>query len=422
MGEKTHIDDFVRASLAERSHAFNPAHWEQAEALILSQQRQKKRRFLLWFWFGMGALPVLLMGMGVLIYPYWNLNQGHRTHLATSISPVHKDSIERDYKLTTLEKLPKAENPSPKNKQKVKVQVPAHNLNRLKPVKSNQKGRNSTLPKILAKRGNSDKKTKESQGNPPLNGEEDSENPKDLPPNYRKGVLAAVMGMDTEGAEIPTFLAYEGVGINYHQSLIRHRIRLNYGGQFSPDFGSNYSKFNLNPILGATYVYQIKPGIGLNLGVQYAGRAGLNSDSIFTRRDFGFGAEEERVLRSPSQAHLIEVPFGLDIRLKNRHYLTISGFTSFLLDVAGKESSTLVAGSEEVPTGEERYFGMRQGFRRLDLGAQVGYKAYLGKGTFVGASLVMGSRDWTDETFFQQQRTDRHLGLRLSVSHDLWRR
>lgn len=421
MSEKTHIDDYLTSRLANRVHAFNPAHWEQAEALIAEQERQKRRRFLIWFWFGLGSLPILLMGMGIMMYPMeWKRMLNPPQQIAQHLLLIEDDCEE---KAEIAPFVP------PETKELIRKKETKIAENKKAGIKrSNKKNRGSkdAVGPPVAKSESVLSAMNRRQG---LKSElgEDAPLIKDQPlvkRSFGNKFLAAVLGLEDRPADIPTYLNYGGVGVENllnPNGGVKHRIRFLMGGQMSADFGQT-GKVNFHPLFGGQYAYQLTPKLALSTAVQYTGRAGLNADSIFTRRDFGFGFEEERILRSPQRLHQLEIPLGIELRLKNRHYLTAGAFTSLMLDVSGKEALSVATEEGENLLGEEQVWGLRQGFRRMDAGAYVGYKAYLGKGLFLGANVVVGGRDLTGNSFYQNKRFDRHLGLRLSLSQDLWRR
>ncbi|MEM9984508.1 MAG: outer membrane beta-barrel protein, partial [Bacteroidota bacterium] len=180
--------------------------------------------------------------------------------------------------------------------------------------------------------------------------------------------------------------------------------------------------FHQSPTLGLTYGYAIRPGVRLQTGIRYQSRAGLDSDTTFVNRNFGFGIIDTLSRVSPQRLHQVAIPLLLDIRVHNRHYLRAGLQANLLIDASGRliRSQATEAGVTEF--SNESRWGYRQGFQPWDVNVSVGYHYYLGQGWRVGLTGLYGLRDQTREEFYGNGQINRQVELRVQLSYNLWRR
>jgi len=396
MGDRSHIDDYLRSRLAERHYPFNPEHWAGAEQLIALQEQRKRRRFLIWLWMGMGILAMATLSTLALNVHFLSTEDAQYLSFESCDQPEEDLSVQPGFS----SKIPENEQSEPSSFFHGK-QVANQKDQVSKPDPDQTYWKSLSFPRI----------EKENQRRPAGNREIGPKN---------------IKGMETENIEIEASFA-ESLGEGFEKRSRplgpRHHLGMEVGLQWNAPFGDalvrDWSNADPLPLLGLRYSYEYSSRLSLRAGLRYRILSGLASDSTFISTRFGFGVEEKRVLRSPRHLHQLELPIGLSWRLGDRHYLDLGGYASFLLEATGRETEILQSGDTRLSQSEERVGGLRQGFSKINAGTYLGYRYYLGKGQYLSGECSLGLRDLTDDEFFLNNRKDLAFSVRIIYSRNL---
>ncbi len=396
MGDRSHIDDYLRSRLAERHYPFNPEHWSGAEQLIALQEQRKRRRFLIWLWMGMGILAIATLSTLALNVHFLGTEEAQYLSFESCDQPEEDLSVQPGFspKNPENEKSEPSSFPHGEQMSNLKDQVSKPDANRTY-------WKSLSYPKIK----------KENQRRLAGNSEIIPEN---------------IQGIEPGNIEIEASFADSlGEGFEKRSRPVgpRHHLGMEVGLQWNAPFGDALVKDWVNadplPLLGLRYSYEYSSRLSLRTGLRYHIFSGLASDSTFTSTRFGFGVEERRVLRSPRHLHQLELPIGLSWRLGDRHYLDLGAYASFLLEVTGRETEVLQSGDTRLSQSEERVGGLRQGFSKINAGTYLSYRYYLGKGQYLSGECSLGLKDLTDDDFFLNKRKDLVFSVCIIYSRNL---
>jgi hypothetical protein len=384
MNERHPQDEWVRKKLAERTHPFDPAHWAGAEALLDADRR--RRRFFWWFWGGGGAAAAALLLV-------WGLSgrlerAGHplAADSASLVAPPPAGAgLQSGTGKQAAETAPEASLPISGVLDAAAQAAPG-------PAPSP-----SPLPAASPA-------LRDTPAAPP--------SLSDLyrldPPSHR--LALSVAGEAGPWQELPeaakrrhSLAFYSGLGLARGWSN-----------------GKEAAPSSLHPHAGLLYGFQVSPALRLQLGLGYAGRGGLNSDSAYRSIYYGFGYRWEDTLVSPRRLHQVELPLFADLRLHRRLSLQAGLRASWLLQVSGRVYYNVYSdGAAELDAQGRPAWGYRQGFRRLDAAPLLGLGYYLGKGWQLSAQAQWGTRDLSDPAFFRNRDFDRDVQFRLTLSRSL---
>lgn len=456
MAEKKHIDSLVKDRLAERKYVFKEAYWEQAEALMALEEKKRKRKaFLLW-WFGMGGIPVMVLGIGT-----WLVLQTNEGSQAGSLDPLavnqwvdtsgqHTNSSPSEpaeishFPVQTINQTTSVDSKEVSAQQAKSQKSESHDAEYM--TSSPNKSETSALQPPL-KRERIQKKGK-------INDHRSRSSAEDREPLFQKVLSRLTFKANRNPGvtsrqipsrilipakankyelnelkqrsfdwEVPIFQVVDSSGIvlqGFPQK--RHFWGIDIGTTLSSPWNNTAdatSPLSAGLMLGLRYEYEVKPGFRLLTGLRYSHRAGLNSDKTYVSREFRFGLEEQVVVQKPNRFHMLELPLLVDFHLHNRHYLQLGGQLSYLMNVSGTEEYFERSFSEESMVGQEQVWGLSHGFRSVNPELSVGYGYYLGNGLRMGMQLNASLLDMTDNNFFENERIHRNLQLRLMLSKDL---
>ncbi len=422
MSEKQ-LDDFLKRKLQERQHEMKPGYWAAAQELIDAQADQPKKKRRGWW-----LLLILLIGSSV-GFGYW-LNHRYLEQVAQTPELSLKNK-ENSYKANST--------PTPQ----------AEALNPLSMVTSENKVASSNLIRSTSNSNGSsfDAGANHGHGEESISMVEEQdqliakEGPfKKLRAALLKDTTLSAQIEGTEKLDLGSVYALKDHSAWLTQNNlehlavqsdevggrpVRHYLDVEAGLSLIQNWdnvSANASGFHQSPTLGFTYGYALRPGARIQTGIRYQSRAGLDSDTTFVNRNFGFGLIDTLSRVSPQRLHQVAIPLLIDLRVHNRHYLRAGLQANVLLDASGRliKSQATEAGVTEF--SNESRWGYRQGFQPWDVNVSLGYHYYLGRGWRLGLTGLYGLRDQTREEFFGNGQVNRQVELRVQLSYNLWRR
>lgn len=227
-------------------------------------------------------------------------------------------------------------------------------------------------------------------------------------------VLAGTWALAAPARKIPPYGRHRG----------RHSIGLLLGTGLTsawPDAESARQPMRVQPISGLSYRYHMGRGLSLKTGLRYQSRSGLHVSHSYTDTDYAFGIETHTTTIAPQSLHSLEMPLLLSVPIAGRHRLQLGLDLNYLLDVYSEVQEVREDAFGVQSGSDEMAWGYRQGFRRLDVGMQAGYRFGLSRRMQVGLDVRYGLRDLTDDAFFESATPHRNVQARLVWEYDLIR-
>lgn len=407
MKEINDLDVFIRKKLAQRDHPFQEAYWEQAEALIEADKRNRKQRRMLFIWWGMGIMLMMILTAG-LAYRYveepsaQSFDQRHSERKiahATPSSPSHNAHSTQTREAAQLETVPTAIASD--------TTASAHTQ--------------SLTQRQLAKRPYST----EEKARLRINLADDQGDVRAGPIDPPHPAMSPPVPYDAWLAAGSYKLPLNQLGHNAQVDWLswqekRHGFALEAGWQWTPSWTANEAnRGSFHPVIGATYHYWLSPAIRFQSGLRYTGRGALGTSYSFSDIERGFGQVRTDSIFTPKRLHQLEIPVRLEGRVAGRHYASIGLNGTWLLETTGtiEVSQRKTTAPQPLSQSTSRTGGLRYGFQKGDLQLVAGYGYYVGEGMMIRAEGVVGLRDMTDQAFFEHARFDRHMGLRLLFSY-----
>lgn len=409
MKNENPIDKLFRDGLQQREYAFEPAYWEAAEQLILSQQNRKKRRLLYIFSYVLALLTVITIPLLVL-----NLSALPDEEQRVWVMPeTHAKFAHPNAALTPLV-------PFDRGSQTLSAQDSPQQR-----VTNNRNNRTF----ISANSGSLTETSTQESEYPSLQSaslvetdEEMGVTPKD--PVRQAAYEAMIQSLETwpPGFGNCLNLLFEEGELRHPKRVPlvpkRHRLNLRIGADLSPNWEQTElqtQRLNTHPSVSLRYTYLLTPRLSLYTGLGYQGRGGLGTDTLISRREFGFGVSGETIEITQQRLHQISVPIGVEVRLRSRHHLMLGLSANYLLNSSSQQTRTTFASLGEPDQQTRSVWGYTNGFRQWDTQLQVGYAFYVNKGLRTGILANYGLNDLTRDDFYGQSQRNRNTQIRWFV-------
>ncbi len=459
MRDQHELDQWLKQKFDDAQFEFDPAAWEAAEQLINAQDA-KRPAWLLWAKrFGI-LLLVLLISLPIV---YWQMNKSFPLNNETS----HGESesiVSPENSLTKIQPSSNLKDSLPNSPKIFPLATnPAHET--LNPISDGKSSSLSTQDSVQSPDNTPVASTQFDPQPPfsnPQNDVETSTQP--LTPLTESGTQpsgivttnsstqsplstfdhptlqdysSAQDNLSTPTAILPlqslSFLL--GIGGHspnptlqrpIHPPLKRHALGITTGSNLSLGLinqGPTRSSIGALPYVGIHYSFDPKPTsplLRLESGVFLMSRNGLSGSRSFRSVNFGFGFEEEIITLTPKALHALEIPLAASFRVRNRHYVTVGASGSYLIEITTQERLQRNDDFGTSTPDKKNVWGYRKGFNKLDAGAQIGYRYYLGRGFSLNLQGYYGLMDLTDNDFWENDQFDRNMQLRLFLRYDLF--
>ena len=398
MNDPRELDDFIRKKLSEREPAaFDPAYWAAAEALIAAEAPRRRR--VAWWWWLTGGLCLLLP---LALWGLWSP--------ASGADPAAPSAGLHMRPLPPVTQLPARVTPLPAAAETPRKAQPAP-ARPSRPATQAHLGAGQSTPT-----GASSLPTRAVTSLDAARSAAHGDRPR-----------AAWRGLDSMPVEA-YLLVTGGKGLPQQRSALRldgrwrrHTLFAEGGALLAPGWGEAGAAFPASsPLLGLGYSLGLSSHLRLRTGLRYSARGGLDSDSTYRRTRYAFGFETEATRIDPQRLHTLAVPLTLEWRVRGTHYVHLGLEQAWLLNASARVTTQTLNEAGVTPTGSRRAWGYRQGFRRWNPALTLGYSRYLGQGLHLGMQARYGWRDLSDPAFFQNNRLDRDLQLRLILTYDIF--
>lgn len=409
MKESNKLDTFIRQKLAEQAHPYKEEHWLAAEELIEADKRNRRKRgFLFFLWGGFLGIGLVLVGLGLWGLLWRKALDQDRVNSSSAIASV-VPQLDSQLVPTFNEEMT---NPSRQVPERTKTATQAMiGPAQAKPSPNSPKRYNEGVADMRSWIDNPDEQQQPIQAFMPAQTQSKRLDTVAINP-YEEWI-------EQRPFRLSNRLSFSSQNIDWLDwKANRHALAVEIGAQWSPTWEAQGSG-SIHPLAGLHYRYWINPNWRVSLGVRYAGRGGLSSDYRFSDVQFGLGRQQIDSVFQPNRLHRLEIPLRIEKHLTGRHYLSAGIAVSWLLETTGQIQIIERTNSEVVDQSRIQTGGLRYGFKRLDPRLELGYGYYVGAGTQLKVSAVYGLSDLTERSFFEQDRFDRHLGIRLSLSHQI---
>ena len=392
MSDQNPLDDLFKHKLNQREFEFNESYWQSAERLIIQDQKQNKRYQLTILTYALSLMTVIAIPLLVLALSSLERHDGSDLMVKTNKAILQP--------LTQLDHLATSPiltdgNP-PISNSETGVVVGSFPPPASEAVHTVEHDTFDEAP--LQEAG--EKNTFNIKANPVIGR-------LTMPDHHLEEGIKTGSGPLATSSNFP---------------FRRHFVAFQLGSQFSAGLfnqATDRAEWSLHPVVGIRYAFAVSPKLRIQTALLYQGRAGLNGDLIFEDEYLGFGLETQETLISPRRLHYLEIPLMLEWRIFRRHYLQAGGSLAYLMNI-----NSTVQISRQGPYALQdqqtsRAWGYTQGFNKMDLGLNLAYAYYLGRGIRAGAQAQLGLRDLTDNQVYASQKRDNNLQMRLFVEYDL---
>lgn len=188
----------------------------------------------------------------------------------------------------------------------------------------------------------------------------------------------------------------------------------------------------INPVFGLGYLNQLSETIGISFGLQYTSVGNLGAYShTSTESTLGLGAESTVTVITPARLHYLAIPLKLNAHIDANSSFGI-GYTLAYLVTAQSTMETY----EQRPNfnnemgqayitsnhAQSKVTGYTRGFSSFDSQVSAFYRRRIHKELWVNADLLFGLTDIKDNKFFASQRFERNLGLKVTLSYNLFKK
>lgn len=183
-----------------------------------------------------------------------------------------------------------------------------------------------------------------------------------------------------------------------------------------------------NPILGIGVSHYFNQKWSLYSGVQYGSIAYLKvSKKSFSDVSYGFGSITVDTVIDTKYLHYAVVPFMFQYSFNDKNAISIGGSISYLLNSKSKVTintttvSAVTTDSNEVSSTAKSELGYyANAFNKWDASLAIGYRRRISQRFNVAAITNFGLADIKNNEFFTRDTFERNIGLKITLSYNLF--
>ena len=428
------LDDFFRRKLADREIGYEESHWEAAQELIAADERQRRRKLIIWVFLAF----MLCTSLGVGLWA-WNRGATPPQHEKVTQSPpptplATPPSLSKElppsHSMDSAVLLPRSSGPAFAQSKAASPSIPT--------IDSETKSEKSTYKPENLSPSSTQERTAPFPDSTQLEGSF-------TPATH----LNALTQFEKSGNQSPISQGYSSQLDSIHRSIhfptpllpplsssdkpLAQSLQCPTSPpvrSLSVIVGTNVSRglengqmaramYTSHPVLGVGYRHGLNHHFSLQGRLLYEGRGGLNADTSLTSRRYSFGLEEEQTLVSPKRLHYLSAPITLQYHPIGSHTLTVGLNPAWMFNSSSSIQTVTRNSFGEEQVRQESSWGYNEGFQAFDLGITMGYTYYLGKGFNLGSEVHWGLRDLTRPNYFNNPAIDRNIQIRFILSYDL---
>ncbi|HFA48389.1 MAG TPA: PorT family protein [Bacteroidetes bacterium] len=394
------LDKYFKEHLDNRTFEMKDAYWEQAEAMLDKQEKNKKRGILIW-WTGAAAIAALAL-ISILFFINKDTNnpiakeQENKQNIITDKLNEQQPNNTSSPDLKNIEKTPSPTETIKKENKKPAIE--SNNKAIPKPINANPKHTNKTRKSTLSnfnKINNKNDETKniEQIKNIPANkiaAQKEIKNGKDnLRTKYSIGNISMLdisILKNKKTIELPLNPDKDYLNNCFKPDPFHIAFTASQLFQAAPKTGENIiTGFSA----GIVFQYDLNKHIYLSSGINYMRKDGhFNASKTTEKRNYRFGLELENKLLRPTSLHYISAP--IMAGWQKRHHLLEGGiYLDYLMGVRG-ESGNYERIPGEPPTKEfvptETGWLVEEGFSKFNISPSIGYRYRVNKQLSFGLS------------------------------------
>ena len=373
-----HLDDFIKSKLAQDPIEFSEAHWMKAAKMIEEQELQKRKRFVIWFFFGqlmfMLALVLFISFESDGNLDALSLPQASTTSTSTSISTSTESVVDI---------------PSERRESRGTTSIPQVAITKLQSVISpdNEKSLiilNGSLADFLSYKREASPNELRGFPDSSLTSTPQAANPNLQPISFK---------LQTITTTLPTITKYldnkEENKLNIHPKIEhKHPAISIYAASSLYPYPQVGARRLIAYTAGINYTIHLKKRWNIETGIHYRVRQGSFSNLQTTTQDsFAFRRISTEYALKASQLHTIEMPLAI-VYATSRHQAHLGVNYARLLGVKGELNKTTLQDGGNIQQVNKGwleddsfktnrfelllgyYFSIRPGFR---LGAELHY-------------------------------------------------
>lgn len=188
----------------------------------------------------------------------------------------------------------------------------------------------------------------------------------------------------------------------------------------------------INPVFGVGYLNQLSESIGLSLGLQYTSISPLGAYSHTSMEStLGLGAESSVTVITPTKLHYLAIPLKLSANIDQNSAFGVGYTLAYLITTQSdvetydqKPNFSSELGPVYATTNhvQSKVIGYTQGFNSFDSQVSFFYRRRIHKELWVNADLLFGLTDIKDNKFFASNRFERNLGLKVTLTYNLFKK
>ena len=430
MNNNEEFEDFFRNEFEKNPVEYKEEYWQQAEQLILANEKRERRRFIFYL-SSFTALLCLLIGV------YCIKNNSSITLLKNNISVnrnISEDISERKEMNANTQNKSFSENKN--NQLHERLKVSSNN----KKIISTETENNSPTKnhKILVLTAN--KKHKKNVLNIYADNKSNSTDSKKRSriaknndgKNNQYMVIRNAPKSDTYTDEINSLssefsedlIAMECIQINNFEKLNTAQIKKPSSMQYSLIAGAglykgfgNASGFTIHPILGVGVSYNLSSKFDADINLLYIERSNVNTTKKFSSEYYDFGYNKETTQITTRKIKYISLPLFIKYHFQIGQSIIAGISLSHIL--TSKDDLTKITSSDNgnPVTSNSTESGFVNGFKKYDLAIVAGYEIVLVKNLNAGIRLNYGLIDVTNNSYYQNNSKDYNISVALSFRY-----
>jgi len=175
-----------------------------------------------------------------------------------------------------------------------------------------------------------------------------------------------------------------------------------------------------DPVAGLGLSYILSPTWLLHTGIYYNGIGHLNSSTYTSPHinyDFGYNSADTSI--TTKWLHYITVPLQLEYTLNEKSHIGFGGTVSYLITSSGTMTTDTQVGSVISNRKDVTQTGYSKWFNTLNASVMAMYGRKISGKFSASLAAYFGLIDLKDNSFFNTQKFERDMGIRVLLSYDL---
>ena len=177
-----------------------------------------------------------------------------------------------------------------------------------------------------------------------------------------------------------------------------------------------------NPLFGIGFTHYFNQTWSLYSAIQYGSISNLNAQKIFSSQTFDFGSNSVTTIVNTKTLYYAVLPIQFQYHFNDKNSIGIGGSVSYLVNSKSKViTNTISSDTLNMPGTQKTVIGYYSGaFNRWDASLCVAYRRRIFGKFSSSASVNYGLLDIKSNSFFSRNQFERNVGLKISLSYDLF--